>query len=67
MAVMLSETYEAFKEAGASDARARAAAGEIAAFESRLVRVETKLNVVLTGTVMLIIGMVTLIARTFVG
>ena len=67
MAVMLSETYEAFKEAGASDARARAAAEEIAAFESRLVRVETKLNVVLTGTVMLIIGMVTLIARTFVG
>ena len=66
MAVMLSETYEAFKEAGASDARARAAA-EIAAFESRLVRVETKLNVVLTGTVMLIIGMVTLIARAFVG
>ncbi len=39
---------------------------EIAAFESRLVRVETKLNVVLTGTVMIIIGMVTLIARTFV-
>ncbi len=67
MAVMLSETYEAFKEAGASDARARAAAEEIAAFESRLVRVETKLNVVLTGTVMLIIGMVTLIARAFVG
>ncbi len=67
MAVMLSETYEAFKEAGASDARARAAAEKIAAFESRLVRVETKLNVVLTGTVMLIIGMVTLIARTFVG
>ena len=66
MAVMLSETYEAFKEAGASDARARAAAEEIAAFESRLVRVETKLNVVLTGTVMIIIGMVTLIARTFV-
>ena len=67
MAVILSETYEAFKEAGASDARARAAAEEIAAFESRLVRVETKLNVVLTGTVMLIIGMVTLIARAFVG
>ena len=67
MAVMLSETCEAFKEAGASDARARAAAEEIAAFESRLVRVETKLNVVLTGTVMLSIGLVTLIARAFVG
>ena len=33
---------------------------------ARLVRVETKLDVVLTGTVMIIIGMVTLIARTFV-
>ncbi len=44
MAVLLSETYEALKEAGASEARAGAAAEEIAAFESRLVRVETELH-----------------------
>lgn len=66
MAVVLSETYEAFKEAGASDARARAAAEEIAAFESRLIRVETKLNMVLSGTVALLVGMITLVIRSFI-
>ena len=33
MAMMLAKTYEAFKEAGASDAKAREAAEEIAAFK----------------------------------
>jgi len=65
MLVMLSEPYEALKEAGASEARARAAAEEIAAFESRLIRVETKLNMVLSGTVALIVGMITLVVRSF--
>ena len=53
MPAMLSETCEARKEAGTSEARARAAAEEIAAFESRLIRMETKLNMVLSGTVAL--------------
>ncbi len=66
MAVMLSETYEALKEAGASEARARAASEEIAAFKSRLMRVETKLNMVLSGTVALIVGMITLVVRSFI-
>lgn len=65
MAVMLSETYEALKEAGASEARARAAAEEIAAFESRLIRVETRLNMVLSGTVAILVGIVTLVIRSF--
>lgn len=65
MAVMLSETCEALKEAGASEARARAAAEEIAAFESRLIRAGTKLNMVLSGTVALIAGMITLVLRSF--
>ncbi len=65
MAVMLSETYEALREAGASEARARAAAEEIAAFESRLIRVETKLDMVLGGTVATIVGIVTLVVRSF--
>ena len=34
MPVMLSKTYEAFKDAGASDERAREAAEEIAAFDA---------------------------------
>ncbi len=65
MPAMLSETCEARQEAGASEARARAAAEEIAAFESRLIRVETKLNMVLSGTVALIVGMITLVIRSF--
>ena len=36
MPVMLSKTYEAFKEAGASDERAREAAEESAAFDARI-------------------------------
>ena len=44
MPVMLSKTYEALKEAGASDERAREAAEEIAAFDAGLIRVESKLN-----------------------
>ena len=45
--------------------RARAAAEEIAAFETRSIRVETKLNLVLSGTVALIVGMITLVIRSF--
>ena len=45
--------------------RARAAAEEIAAFETRAIRVETKLNLVLSGTVALIVGMITLVIRSF--
>ena len=34
-------------------------------FETRLIRVETKLNLVLSGTVALIVGMITLVIRSF--
>jgi len=44
MAVMLSDTYQAFLEAGASEEKAQAAAQEIANFEQRLVRIESKLD-----------------------
>ena len=47
MAVLLSETYAALKEAGVSDDRARAAAEEIAGFDARIVRLEVKMNVVI--------------------
>lgn len=57
MAVLLSETYAALKEAGASDERARAAAEEIAGFEARIVRPEVKMNVVIALN-LLIIGLV---------
>ncbi len=52
---MLSKTYEALKEAGASDEKARAAAEEIAGFENRLTRLEVMSAVILAGTVTLVI------------
>jgi len=62
MAVMLAKTYEALKDAGASDEKAREAAEEIAGFESRLasienrlIRVEVLITIVLTGVVSLVV------------
>ena len=55
MAVMLSETYQAFIEAGASEAKAQAAAQEIANFEQRLVRIESKLNLLITLVVSILV------------
>lgn len=54
MAVLLSETYAALKEAGVSDERARAAAEEIAGFEARVVRLEVKTNVVIALNLLLV-------------
>jgi len=44
MATMLSEVYDALKEAGASEEKARKAAEAIAAYENRFARVENDLN-----------------------
>ena len=44
MAMMLSKTYEALKEAGASDKKAREAAEEIAGFENRLATIEADIK-----------------------
>ena len=65
MAVMLSKTYNALVEAGASTSTAQEAAEEIAGFESRLTRLEVKINAVLGGVIALIIGVVTLVLRSF--
>lgn len=67
MPVMLSKTCEAFKEAGASDERAREAAEEIAAFDAGFIRVESKLNLVLGGILTLILGVAALVMRAFSG
>jgi hypothetical protein len=45
MAVMLSKTYDALIAAGAPDDKARAAAEELAAYESRFAKIETDLAV----------------------
>ena len=52
---MLSKTYDALKEAGASEAKARAAAEEIASFKIRLTRLEVTTAVILAGSVSLAI------------
>ena len=46
MAVMLSNTYEAFLAAGAPEEKARAAAEELAAYENRFAKIETDLAVI---------------------
>ena len=45
MAVMLSKTYDAFIAAGVPDDKARAAAEELAGYESRFAKIETDLAV----------------------
>lgn len=55
MSVMLSKTYAAFREAGASDEKARAAAEEIAGFGKRLVRLEVMVAMILAGVVSLVV------------
>ncbi len=60
MPMMLSKTYDAFKEAGASDQKAREAAEEIAGFERRLIRLEVMVALILAGVV-------SLVAKSFLG
>jgi hypothetical protein len=45
MAVMLSKTYDALIAAGAPEDKARAAAEELAGYESRFTKIETDLAV----------------------
>ncbi len=54
-AMMLSKTYDALKAAGAPDDKARDAAEEIASFESRLIRSEVMVALVLAGVVGLVV------------
>ena len=45
MTTMITELSDALKEAGASDASARKAAGTMAAYESRFAKIDTDLTV----------------------
>lgn len=44
MSVTLSKTYDALRDAGASDEKARAAAEEIAGFENRLANLDADMR-----------------------
>ena len=50
MALMLSDTYDALIEAGASESKAKAAAQEVAALDRRLLRLEVMLGINITIT-----------------
>ncbi len=67
MALMLSDTYEALIEAGASEAKARAAAQEVAALDQRLGRIESKLNLNLTLTLLILVAIVGAAASLLTG
>ena len=60
MLMMLSKTYDAFEEAGASDQKAREAADEIAGFRRRRIRLEVMVALILAGVV-------SLVAKSFLG
>lgn len=49
MTVMITELYDALKDAGADDEKARKAAQTVAAYETRLGRIEGKLTVLLAA------------------
>jgi hypothetical protein len=72
MALMLSKTYDALLEAGASPDKAREAAEEIASFENRLAGIEADLKLIvgrLDGFDRQLTGMATkawVMAQTFV-
>lgn len=66
MSLMLSKTYEGLRAAdGVSDQQARAAAEEIAAFDTGLARVEIKLNLLITLSVSTLVGIGMLVVRLF--
>ena len=64
---MLSKTYQAFLAAGVSQEQAEEAAQEIASYENRLVRLETKTTIILAGVGLLIAGMISLIVKAYGG
>ena len=72
MTTMISEVYEAFKEANVSDASARKAAEAIAAYEARFAsidlkieRIDGRLTLVMWQLAVLIGGVATLIIKAF--
>ena len=67
MAVMIAEVYEALKEAGASEGKARAAAESLANYESRFSKIEADLLVIKWMLGVVIAGILSLLVKTFMG
>jgi hypothetical protein len=65
MAVMLSRTYDAFIAAGSPEEKARAAAEELANYESRFAKIEPDLAVMKWMLRLVIAGFVSLVIKAF--
>ena len=72
MAVMLSKTYDALVAAGAPEDKARAAAEELAGYESRFAKIEPDLAVIkwmlgvnLAGVLSLMVSVASLVIKAF--
>ena len=66
MAVMLSKTYDALVAAGAPEDKARAAAEELAGYESRFSKIETDLAVLKWMVGVNLAASLSLVIKTFV-
>jgi hypothetical protein len=65
MAVMLSRTYDALIAAGAPEDKARAAAEELAGYESRFAKIETDLAVIKWMLGIVVAGVASLVVKAF--
>jgi hypothetical protein len=65
MAMMLSKTYDALVSAGAPEEKARAAAEELAAYETRFAKIEQDLAIIKWMLGFVIAGVASLIIKAF--
>jgi hypothetical protein len=65
MAVMLSRTYDALVAAGAPEDKARAAAEELAGYESGFPKIETDLAIIKWMLGIVVAGVASLVVKAF--
>ncbi len=65
MGIMIAELYQALKEAGASEASAKAAAESLANYENRFSKIEADLLVIKWMLGVVLAGIVSLVIRAF--
>ena len=66
MSTIIVELYDALKEAGASDEKARAAAQALANYDSRFSKIEADLLVLKWMVGFILAGVASLVVKTFV-
>ena len=66
MGVMIAEVYEALREAGASEGKAKAAAESLAGYENRFSKIEADLLVLKWMLGVVIAGILSLVVKAFI-